>query len=56
MGASEQHEAELPEQVVFVLRRTAAELLGQVSAYADDMFAYILDRIPEAGRTTSCAV
>ncbi|WP_218160400.1 helix-turn-helix domain-containing protein [Amycolatopsis marina] len=31
------------------LRRTAAELLGDVSSYADDMLDYILDRIPEAG-------
>lgn len=31
------------------LRRTAAELLGSVSAYADDMLEHILERIPEAG-------
>lgn len=31
------------------IRRTAAELLGNVSAYADDMLEYILERIPEAG-------
>ena len=31
------------------VRRTAAELLGNVSSYADDMLDYILERIPEAG-------
>jgi tellurite resistance protein len=31
------------------IRRTAAELLGNVSSYADDMLDYILERIPEAG-------
>ena len=41
--------ADLPESVVVELRRAAAELLGDVSSYADDMLAYILDRIPEAG-------
>ena len=41
--------ADLPESVVIGLRRTAAELLGEVSSYADDMLDYILDRIPEAG-------
>lgn len=30
------------------LQRTAAQLLGSVSAYADDMLDYILERIPEA--------
>jgi len=41
--------AELPESVVLEMRRTAAALLGNVSKYADDMFEYILERIPEAG-------
>ena len=41
--------AELPESVVVEMRRTAADLLGNVSTYADDMFEYILERIPEAG-------
>ncbi|WP_332645012.1 PucR family transcriptional regulator [Aeromicrobium sp.] len=41
--------ADLPESVVIEMRRTAAELLGDVSSYADDMFDYILERIPEAG-------
>lgn len=41
--------ADLPESVVIELRRTAAELLGDVSSYADDMLDYILERIPEAG-------
>lgn len=41
--------AELPQSDVVELRRTAAELLGNVSSYADDMLAYILERIPEAG-------
>jgi DNA-binding PucR family transcriptional regulator len=31
------------------MRRTAADLLGNVSSYADDMLGYILERIPEAG-------
>ncbi|MFJ8912963.1 PucR family transcriptional regulator [Amycolatopsis sp. NPDC102389] len=31
------------------LRRIAAELLGNVSSYADDMLGYILERVPEAG-------
>ena len=31
------------------LRRIAAELLGDLSSYADDMLAFILERIPEAG-------
>ncbi|RSN55510.1 hypothetical protein DMH01_32890 [Amycolatopsis sp. WAC 04182] len=31
------------------LRRLTAELLGNVSSYADDMLGYILERIPEAG-------
>jgi DNA-binding PucR family transcriptional regulator len=38
----------LPEPVVIELRRTAAELLADVSSYADDMFDHILERIPEA--------
>jgi hypothetical protein len=49
MGASAGESADLPESVVIELRRTAAELLGDVSAYADDMLAYIVERIPEAG-------
>ncbi len=31
------------------LRRTAADLLGSVSSYADEMLDYILERVPEAG-------
>ena len=49
MEVSAGRSADLPESVVIVLRRTAAELLGDVSSYADDMFDYILERIPEAG-------
>lgn len=49
MGVSEGELADLPEAVVVELRRTAAELLGHVSLYADDMFDYILEQIPEAG-------
>ena len=41
--------ADLPESVVIELRRTATELLADVSSYADDMLDYILERIPEAG-------
>jgi len=41
--------ADLPEELLIELRRTAAELLGNVSSYADDMLGYILERIPEAG-------
>ena len=41
--------ADLPESVVLELRRTAAELLGNVASYADDMLAFIVERIPEAG-------
>lgn len=41
--------ADLPESLVIELRRTAAELLGDVASYADDMLDYILERIPEAG-------
>ncbi len=48
MGAST-GSADLPESVVIEMRRTAAELLADVSSYADDMFEYILERIPEAG-------
>jgi len=40
--------AELPESLVIELRRTAAELLGDVSSYADEMLDYIIERIPEA--------
>lgn len=38
----------LPDAVMLALRRTAADLLAEVSAYADDMFEYIVERIPEA--------
>ncbi|WP_148302341.1 PucR family transcriptional regulator [Tomitella biformata] len=41
--------ANLPESVAIELRRTAAELLENVSSYADDMLNYLLERIPEAG-------
>lgn len=37
------------EQVTVALRRTAADLLGDVTSYAEDMLSYILERIPEAG-------
>lgn len=47
-GASGSGEVDLPETLVIELRRTATGLLGNVSAYADDMLAYILERIPEA--------
>lgn len=49
MGVSGGESADLPESVAIELRRTAAELLGNVSSYADDMLDYILERIPEAG-------
>ncbi|WP_203336792.1 PucR family transcriptional regulator [Nocardioides limicola] len=49
MGVSAGEQAGLPEALVIELRRTAAELLGDVTAYADDMLGYILERIPEAG-------
>ncbi|OLT46060.1 hypothetical protein BJF85_17935 [Saccharomonospora sp. CUA-673] len=39
---------ELPADVVGELRRIAAALLGDVTAYADDMLAYIVERVPEA--------
>src|SRR5438094_10237605 len=48
MGVSAAESADLPEWVVIEVRRTAAELLGNVSSYADDMLDYILERIPEA--------
>lgn len=48
MGVSDGDQADLPEVVVVELRRTAAELLGHVSSYADDMLDYILERVPEA--------
>ena len=48
MGATEGEQTDLPETVVVELRRTAAELLGNVSSYADDMLDYIVERIPEA--------
>ncbi|KAA1417072.1 hypothetical protein F0U44_18035 [Nocardioides humilatus] len=49
MGARAGESADLPEAVATELRRTAAELLGDVSSHADVMFDYILERIPEAG-------
>lgn len=39
----------MPEPVATAIRRTAAELSGNVASYADDMLAWILERIPEAG-------
>jgi hypothetical protein len=48
MGVSAGGSADLPESVVIELRRTAAELLGDVSSYAGDMLDYIVERIPEA--------
>lgn len=48
MGVSAAESADLPESVVIELRRTAAELLSDVSSYADDMLDFILERIPEA--------
>jgi DNA-binding PucR family transcriptional regulator len=49
MGVSAGEPEDLPGSVVIEIRRIAAELLGNVSSYADDMFDYILERIPEAG-------
>lgn len=49
MVASARESADLPEPAATELRRAAAELLENVSSYADDMLAYILERIPEAG-------
>jgi hypothetical protein len=49
MGESAGESADLPEPVVIEMRRTATELLGNVSSLADDMLDYILERIPEAG-------
>lgn len=40
--------AGVPEALVSELRRTATELLGNVSTHADEMLAYILERVPEA--------
>lgn len=48
MDASNGEQADLPEAVAVELRRTAAELLGRVSSYADDMLGYIAERIPES--------
>ena len=48
MGTSTGQQEDLPESVVVELRRTAADLLGHVASYADDMLAHILERIPEA--------
>ncbi len=39
----------LPASELAELRRTAAQLLGSVSAYADEMLDHILEQIPEAG-------
>jgi hypothetical protein len=49
MALGKDGSADLPESVVLELRGAAAELLGNVSSYADDMLDYILERIPEAG-------
>lgn len=49
MDVSAGGSAGVPEPVATEMRRTAAELLGHVSSYADDMLDYILERIPEAG-------
>ena len=49
MGVGAAGSADLPEDVVAEMRRIAAQLLGNVSAHADDMFDYILDRVPAAG-------
>lgn len=46
---SEGESSDVPERVALALRRTAADLSVNVSSYADDMLAYILERIPEAG-------
>lgn len=48
MGASTGEGADLPETVMVELRRTATELLGNVTSHADDMLAYIVERVPEA--------
>ncbi|WP_183094501.1 PucR family transcriptional regulator [Nocardioides stalactiti] len=49
MGVRAGGSSDLPESVAIELRRTAAELLGDVSSHADLMFGYLLERIPEAG-------
>ena len=49
MGVGADESADLPESVLTEMSRAAAELLTNVSSYADEMFAYILERIPEAG-------
>jgi hypothetical protein len=49
MGVTAGESTDFPESVAIELRRTAAELLGSVSSYADDTLDYILQRIPEAG-------
>jgi hypothetical protein len=49
MGVRAEVSADLPGPVAAELRRTAASLLGNVTVYADEMLAYILERIPEAG-------
>ncbi len=48
MGVRAGESVDLPEWVVIELRRTAAELLGNVSSYADDMLDYIVEGVPEA--------
>jgi PucR C-terminal helix-turn-helix domain/GGDEF-like domain len=40
---------EFPEHVTVALRCTVAELLAHVASHANDMLAYILERVPEAG-------
>src|SRR5690349_5936958 len=49
MGLVLGESADLPESVLVEVRRTAAELSGNLSQYADEMLEYILERIPEAG-------
>ena len=46
MGVGES--AEIPEALVIEMRRAAAELLEDVTSYANAMHDYILERIPEA--------
>lgn len=48
MGVSEEEQLHLPGDAAVELRRAAAELLGDVSGYADEMLGYITARIPEA--------
>ena len=46
MGVDESEQ--IPESLVIEMRRTAAELLVEVPSYANAMYEYILERIPEA--------